>query len=308
MIFNKRKKEKIRQNIIDNLTLCRLEGDLLAVEASIRDNAPKAEPEIEGNRIKKFVAGIVNEIGNTVRAATVRSLSVDKEKAKEAITAYRASHTDSNLELCHNTDEFKTYITKKLFKNDKDGLGRLSFALMFAIDERNLEYQCPVESLEVVSEILFDDPKKLGKLYNSYKTNYMKIQKPFPDELDSAIGVGTGIGGALALSMIPMFVTGTVAILGHLFNRRAANESFCNMSTNETHAILAFRLTLIEYASELGEAKRKELTDAMLEEVGNIRSDAEYKWYVEGVNIPECREKIENCNLTLARLAKILGV
>ena len=41
MIFGKKKKEKIRQNIIDNLTLCRLQGDLLAVEAAIRDNAPK---------------------------------------------------------------------------------------------------------------------------------------------------------------------------------------------------------------------------------------------------------------------------
>ena len=308
MIFNKRKKEKIRQNIIDNLTLCRLEGDLLAVEAAIRDNAPKAEPEVEGNRIKKFVAGLVNDLSNTVRAATVRELSVDKEKAKAAITAFSASHVDSNLDLCKNPDEFKAYIAKNLFKNDKNGLGRLSFALMFAIDERNLEYQCPDESLEVVSEILFDDPKKLGRLYRSYRTNYMKIQKPFPDELESAIGVGTGIGGALALSVMPLFVTGTVAVLGHLLNRKAALDSFASMSTTETHAMLAFRLTLIEYAGELGEGKRKEMTDAMLEEVGNIRSDAEYKWYVEGVNIPECREKIEVCNLTLARLAKILGV
>ena len=91
MIFNKRKKEKIRQNIIDNLTLCRLEGDLLAVEAAIRDNAPKAEPEVEGNRIKKFVAGLVNELGNTVRAATVRELSVDKEAAADAIKSFCAT-------------------------------------------------------------------------------------------------------------------------------------------------------------------------------------------------------------------------
>ena len=308
MIFNKRKKERIRQNIIDNLTLCRLEGDLLAVEAAIRDNAPKAEAEVEGGRIKKFVSGLMTELGNAVRAANVRELSVDKEKAIEAVSAFRASHTDSNLELSKNTEEFKAYITKHLFKVDKDGLGRLSFALMFAIDERNLEYQCPEESLEVVSEILLDEPKKLGRLYSSYKTNYIKIHKPFPDDIESAVGLGTGIGGALALSLMPMVVTGAIAALGLLMNRVAVGEAFNKMSPDEMKAVLAMRLTLIEHTRELATAKRKDMIDALLGEVANIRQDSEYRLYVEGVNIPECRERIETCNLTLARLGKILGV
>ena len=308
MIFNKRKKERIRQNIIDNLTLCRLEGDLLAVEAAIRDNAPKTETEIDGGRLKRLVSGLMTELGNAVRAANVRELSVDKEKAIAAVSAFRASHKDSNLELSRNIEEFKAYINKHLFKGDKDGLGRLSFALMFAIDERNLEYQCPEESLEVVSEILFDDPKKLGRLYSSYKTNYIKIHKPFPDEIEGAIGLGTGIGGALALSMMPMVVTGAIAALGLLMNRVTVGEAFNKMSPSEMKAVLAMRLTLIEHSGDLSTEKRKDMIDAMLVEVANIRQDAEYKQYVEGVNIPECRERIDTCNLTLTRLGKILGV
>ena len=307
MIFNKRKQEKIRQNILDNLTLCRLEGDLLAVEAAIRDNQPQNTVSEEGGAIKKFFSGIVNEINNMTRAANVRELSVDKEKAINAVKSFRAAHTDSELDLCKNTEEFKSYITKKLFKNDKDGLGRLTFALTFALDERSQEYQFPEESLEVVSEILFDDPKKLTKVYKSYKTNYIKIQKPVTGDFENAFGFA-GIGSALALSVVPMFVTGTMALISHFVNRSAANTAFNNMSVTETNAVLALRLTLIEYARELGDAKRKEMTDSFLEMIDSLRSDAEYKWYVEGVNIPECREKIETCNLTLARLAKILGV
>ena len=66
--FFKRKKEKAffgqskeinKQNIIDNLKLCRLEGDLLAVEAAIRDNAPKSAPTAEdGNTLKRIMNGM----------------------------------------------------------------------------------------------------------------------------------------------------------------------------------------------------------------------------------------------------------
>lgn len=307
MIFNKRKKERIRQNIIDNLTLCRLEGDLLAVEAAIRDNQPQTANSEEGGIFKKFFGNLFCEINNMTRAANVRELSVDKEKAIEAVKKFRATHSESDLELCKNIEEFKAYINKKLFKNDKDGLGRLSFALIFALDERNSEYQFPQESLEVVSEILFDDSKKLGRLYASYKNNYIKIQKPLTGSLENAFGFA-GIGSALALSVVPMFVTGIMAAIGHVINRNAAQVSFANMSPNETNAILAFRLTLIEYSNELGKEKRKEMTDAFLEMIDSLRSDAEYKWFVEGVNIPDCRDKIETCNLTLTRLSKILGV
>lgn len=307
MIFGKRKKEYIKQNILDNLTLCRLEGDLLAVEAAIRDNAPKTY-ETEGGRFKKFVNEIMTEIGNMARSVNVRELSVDKEKARKAVQIFRASHSEKELELSKNTDEFKKYIEKNLFKNDKDGLKRLSFALFFAIDERNHEYQCPEESLEVVSEIIFDDPKKLGRLYSCYKNNFEKISKQFPDNIDSALGIGTGIGGALAMSLIPFCVTGAVALMGYILNKKSVNDALKNMSPCETNSVLAFKLTLIEVSKELGEEKRKEMTDALLVEIGGIRSDAEYKWYVEGINIPECREKINTCELALSRLAKILGV
>ena len=56
------------------------------------------------------------------------------------------------------------------------------------------------------------------------------------------------------------------------------------------------------------EGKKKEMVDELLTRVSNIRSDAEYKWYVEGLDVPECKGKIELCDMTLKRLGQILGI
>ncbi len=303
MIFGKKKRERIRQNIIDNLTLCRLEGDLLAVEAAIRDNAPKVASE-DGGAFKRFVSGVINDINNSFRRQNVEGLSVDKAKAEEALKAFRAAHSEKELELSRDTEKFRKYIDKHLFGKDKDGLGKISFALIFALDGRNNEYQCPEESLEVVSEILFDDSKRLGRLYNRYRKNYEAIHQQWPSEAEGI----KGFGRALALALMPLCVSGVFAAVSYAKHKKEAREAFKSMTPNETNASLAFYLTLIEEMKNADEGKKKEMLDELLRKLSNIRSDAEYKWYVEGVNIPECKEKIELCNMTQKRLGQIIGV
>ncbi|MBQ7343819.1 MAG: hypothetical protein IJW53_03530 [Clostridia bacterium] len=303
MIFGKKKRERIRQNIIDNLTLCRLEGDLLAVEAAIRDNAPKEASE-EGGAFKRFVNGVINDINNSFRRQNVEGLSVDKAKAGEALKAFRAAHSEKELELSRDTEKFRKYIDKHLFKKDKDGLGKISFALIFALDGRNNEYQCPEESLEVVSEILFDDSKRLGRLYNRYRKNYEAIHQQWPSEAEGI----KGFGRALALALMPLCVSGVFAAVSYAMHKKAAREAFKNMTPNETNASLAFYLTLIEEMKNADEGKKKEMVDELLRKLSNIRSDAEYKWYVEGLDVPECKAKIELCNMALKRLGQIIGV
>ena len=105
MIFGKKKRDKIRQNIIDNLTLCRLQGDLLAVEADIRDNAPKTANE-EGGAFKKFVNVVITDIGNSFRRNNVEQLSVDRAKAQNQLKAFRAAHSEKEFEISRDTDSF----------------------------------------------------------------------------------------------------------------------------------------------------------------------------------------------------------
>jgi hypothetical protein len=275
----------------------------MAVEASIRENAPRSA-EDEGGRVKKFINGIINEINNAARAMTVRELSVDKEKAKEAIASFTAAHSSSDLRLADNTDEFRKYINSKLFKKDKDGLARLSFALRFALDERNQQYQCPEESLEVVSEILFDDHKKLGKLYSDYQANYHSLHKTWPSDLEGM----RGVCGIFAAALLPIQVTGIYTLVSYLLYKQGAKDAFKNMSPDEINAVLAFYLTLIGEMRGQNEATKRQMVDELLGKVDNIRADAEYKWFVEGDNAPECKKKIELCDLTIVRLGKILGI
>ena len=303
MIFGKRKRERIKKTIIDNLTLCRLEGDLLAVEASIRDYAPKAASE-EANPIKRFINGIINDISNTARSYMSKELAVDRERAQKALKDFRDAHDPKDLELSKDTAAFKKYIDKQLFKNDKDGRGRLAFALMFAIDGKGHEYQCPADSLEVVSEILFDDPKRIAKLYSQYEKNFLKINNNV-GEFERGFGLGTGIGGALALSILPATVTGAYSILSYIWNKHTAKQTLKDISPSEAYTTLAFSLTLLEASK--GERDVRDMADELLEKISNIRADAEYTIAIERVNVSTCREKIRTCELAFERLTQIMG-
>lgn len=307
MIFGRRKREKIRERIIDNLTLCRLEGDLLAVEAAIRDSAPRSA-STEGSAARRFFDGLKTEIDNTLRRFHTAELSVDKERAKNALAAFRAGHKAEELELAKDSDAFAKYINKHLFKNDRDGRGRLAFALMFAIDGKDREYQFPKESLEVVSEILFDDPKKLGRLYAQYESNFIKLHTGGLSDFEIGLGIGSGLGGALALSLLPFTVTGAATLISYILKRRSAKQALASLSATEAYTTLAFGLTLIEASEGVSESDKKEMADELLERISNIRADAEYKWAVEGESVPECREKIRACELAFKRLTEILGV
>ena len=303
MIFNKRKKEKIKQNILDNLTLCRLKGDLLAVEASIRDNAPKSEPEEEGGTFKRIFNGIINEINNAARTINTRELSTDKEKAKTAVNAFRAKYSENELRLSEDIEAFKKYIDKQLFKKDRDGLGRISFALMFALDDKGHEYQYPEESLEFVSEIIFDDHKRLGDLYARFKNNYISLDASTRSELKGV----RKLFSTIALSLSPMRISGVSTFSNYVLNKLGLRDALKSMTPGEAGTTLAFYLTLLEEIIKADESKKKEAVDELLGKIDNIRADAEYKWFVEGDSIPDCQKKIEICDLAIARLGKILG-
>lgn len=306
MIFGKRKKEKIKQNIIDNLTLCRLEGDLLAVEAAIRDHSPKITPESDG-RIRHFINEIITKISNRIKKINTQELSVKKEKAQNALWDFRSAHSADDFKISKDADEFRKYIDRMLFKKDPDGIQKLSFALIFAIDENSREYQYPEESLEVISEILFDDCKRLGRLYKRYKNNFEKTHHSLPGDFEAGLNLGSGLGSVLALSVLPVCVTGLITLVNYVRKKKETNIAFKNLSASETNATFAFYLTLIEEFVNGDQEKLKEMTDELLKKLDNVRADAEYKWFVEGVNIPDCKKKIEVCDLTLARLGDILG-
>ena len=300
MIFGRRKREKITQNIIDNLTLIRLEGDLYAVEAAIRDNEPVASSE-EGGSVRKFINGIINDISNSVKRANTRELSVDREKARKALADFKSTHDAKGFEISNNHEKFRSYIDKNLFAKDKYGTNKASFALTFALDTRNFEYQCPEESLEVVSEIIFNDPKHLCRLLSSYRNNYYQIKKGHLNLFENEENTSGGSYG-----LLPKL--GFVEKIKKYAENRRNLLTLSTLKETDYTTTFALYLTLIEHSSEVPEEQKKEMVNELIERVENVRSDAEYKWLAEGENAPESKKKIEVCNMTIERLSRILGI
>lgn len=311
--MTRRRRNKIRQQIITNLTYARMQGDLLAIDAAIRDNDTKmmqsGAAESQGQAtgaFRKFWNGIKREIGNSLKKMSAMELASDRDRAQMDLNAFKSVHTPKELKLGDDPEALKKYMEKMLFKNDKDGRGRLAFALMYAIDDKH-EYQRPDESLEFVSEIFFDDPKRLGVLYSQFSENYIRLNSNIFDDFDRGLSVGVGLGGLAALSVIPAAISGAVALINYIFSANNAHNNLGKLSAGEAYTTLAFGLTLIEASiGKVPDDVMRDMIDEQLERISNIRSDAEYTWTAEKNSVEECREKIEMCARAFKRLTEII--
>ena len=313
--MTKRKRNRIRQTIITNLTYARMQGDLLAIEAAIRDNDAKAKEEErtaaesmqEMTLWQKFWNGVKAEYRNSLKRISAIELADKRERATRDLDAFKSAHSEKELRLGADPEALKKYMEKMLFKKDGDGRDRLAFALIYAIDDKHA-YQFPAESLEFVSEIFFDDPKRLGALYSKFTENYVALNKSCYTEFERGLGVGIGLGGLATFSILPAAVSGAVALIRYICGEVNARESCEKLTAGEAYTTLAFGLTLIE--ASIGKASDetvRDMIDEQLEHIDSIRADAEYTWTAERNSVDECRERIAACDRAFKRLTEIIG-
>lgn len=299
--------ENIKKSVISNLTYCRLQADVYAVEADIADNQPLAAGEEKGI-VKKFLNAITTEVQNEIRKKNVQELTVDRQAAIYALSAFEGRHAQKQLALAQDREKFKEYIQKKLFKKDVDGLGKMQFALAFLLDN-GTEYQRPEQSLQAVSEILFDDPTYMQSLYVAFCENFYKIQDKRLTAAETGSAIEEGLASLLNVAQLVFGAMRMEALIVSVKNKKRMHELLQDLSQNELHTLLAVRLTLLQEAKKtMAEEKLKELVDDYLKYVSNLRSDAEYQWLVERLDVPSCQEKIKTCDLCIARLSRILGI
>ena len=313
--MTKRKRNRIRQTIITNLTYARMQGDLFAIDAAIRDNDTKimqnsaaSESQAEDmGAFKKIWNGIKTEIGNSLKKMNAMELAAKRDRAQTALNSFKSAHTEKELRLGNDPELLRGYMEKTVFKDDRDGRGRLAFALMYVIDDKH-EYQRPEESLEFVSEILFGDSKRLGALYSKFTENYVALNKSCYTEFERGLGVGIGLGGLATFSILPAAVSGAVALIRYICGEVNARESCEKLTAGEAYTTLAFGLTLIE--ASIGKASDdtvRDMIDEQLEHIDSIRADAEYTWTAERSFVDECRERIAACDRAFKRLTEIIG-
>lgn len=313
--MTKRRRQKIRQKIMTNLTYARMQGDLLAIEAAIRDNDAKAKEEErtaaesmqEMSLWRKFWNGVKTEISNSLKRISAIELADKRERAKMELDTFKSAHSKKELRLGSDPEALKKYMEKMLFKKDGDGRGRLAFALIYAIDDKH-GYQFPAESLEFVSEIFFDDPKRLGVLYSQFTENYICLNRNSFNDFERGLGIGIGLGGLSAFSVLPAAISGAVAFINYVLGVANAGEECEKLTSGEAYTTLAFGLTLIEASKgKVSDEAMREMIDEELSHISNIRSDAEYTWTAEKDAVEECREKIEMCDKAFKRLTEIIA-
>ncbi len=299
------KQEKIGKLIVINLTYIRLHADALAIEAEIADSQPVAFEESQ-NPFKKFVNKIAAGVQNGVRRSSVQELTVEKGATMDAIKAFEEQYTDKQLALSKSPEKLTAVMKKKLFKKDTYGLKKISFALKYMLGDGNV-YARPDESLQVLSEILFDAPNVMGKLQAEFIENFeaVRCNSTVAPALGNAIE--RGINAVANLSQSALSATGFRPFVKYARDRK--RESMQKLSGAELDGLLALRLTIVQEAKKcLPDEKLNELVEGFLVRLSDLRADAERKRFVEKLDAPTCKATVATCELCIARLAQILGV
>ena len=160
-----------------------------------------------------------------------------------------------------------------------------------------------------VSGVLYDDAGYMTDLFRKFEKNFYGIQKPTVGELEAGLIGGLGVWSLSSWSIIPIAIGGIATLVSGIVNRLEMKKAFATLSTDELHAYIAMKLTLIEEAREvMPEEEWKNLVDDMLKYVSNLRGDAEYNWLIEKVDGKRNKELIELCNLTIEQISKIIGI
>ena len=301
-----KKEMKIKNKVVKNLNYLYYKGIVDAIEKDMENSEP-VQIENDRNVITRFLSSIVTEIANNVRRKNTLELSTEKAQAIEVLNSFEKSVDEKELDLAKDLEAFKKYLNKKMFKKDKYNLKRKAFALSYVMNVAKENDR--IEGLEAVSSVLFDDAGYMADLFKKFEKNFYGIQKPAVGELQAGLIGGLGIWSLSVFSIIPVAIGGVATLVSHVANRIEMKKAFKTLSTDELHAYIAMKLTLIEESREvMSEEEWKSLADEFLKYISNLRGDAEYNWLIEKVDGQRNKELIELCNLTIAQLSKIIGI
>ncbi len=294
--MRKQKQNKWQKIVAINLAHYRLQGDVYALSAEIDENKP-LENSVKAEGVFERVWGILTTgVRNEFRRNVAVGLQEELDGAKKVLAAFEARN-EKLLKYGESEEKFKKLIEKKLFKKDKYGLERMRYALAFIVRDEN-EYCRAEESLQVVSELLFQSPMAMGELREAFLENYRKlIDEKKSVELEDFLP-------AWAREMLGIFT-----VLGGASEKKRSTQQAATETENQFAAALSFELTVLgEGMKSLPEQTLKEELDEFLKRLSNYRADAEYRWLVERGLRETSGAKILVCNRSVERLSELLGV
>ena len=288
-----KKQDKIKALCIANLTYCRLKADLAAVELEIAGNSPVAETE-ESNFLKKIWNKAKTALDNEIRKKTTEELQKDKEAALRELARFESQHTEKELQLAKDSIQLKKFVEKVLFKKEKNGLNKVQFAISLLLDN-NYTYQRPAQSMQIVSDILFDDATYMQGLYELLCKNFKYLHNDTLPTVDELFSLAPSWGNVSLQSFI------------NRSKQRNFKNSLEKLSADQVGTILAVKLTLAEKAKTLLSYEDWEIyVDETLQFIGDIRADAEYKKVFTNQDDGVSEEVFALCSLAVNRLAELV--
>ena len=287
-----REQRTIKKMLIDNLTYCRLRADLAAIETEIAENKPLPQTE-EGSFWRKLYNKTRVTVHNGLRKLTVDELEKEAFAARAELKRFEDEHTHKQFSLAKSPEKLSEFIHKKAFKKDKYGLNKTSLALALIMDDRYI-FQRPEPSLQVVSEMLFGEPSYMQGLYEALCENFKRVQG---DVLPSVDGL---------ISLIPSLGSAGLKSLLNRGKKRCFKASLEKLSTSQTGALFAAKLTVLQKAKAVMPTDAwEDLTDDTLKVIQNVRADAEYKFVFDVVDGGVADEICALCVHTVERLAEL---
>lgn len=291
-----KKQDHIKGIAVANLTYCRLNADLAAVELELTNSQPVQETT-SAHWWKKMLQIVRNAMDNELRKKTSEDLLKEKSKAEAELARFESEHDFKKLSLSERPAKLKSFLNKKLFKKDRYGLNKIRFALALILDDR-YGYQRPEQSLQIVSDILFDDPKYIQGLYDALYKNFEALHTPLLPTVDD-----------LLFAIIPSTMNVSIQAWLNKRKQRRFQTTVQRLSYDQIGAVLAIKLTVAQTAKPLlPQSEWEILIDSTLKEIADIRADAEYE-RVFGLKPADVAEEIFSlCTLSIERLAELVNL
>ena len=172
---------------------------------------------------------------------------------------------------------------------------KLHFALSLLLDDR-YTYQRPEQSLQILSDLLFDEALYMPELYEALCENFKRLHNGALPTLDELLSLAPNLGNVSLQSLI------------NRHKQRKYKAKLRALTGDQLGALLAIKLTVVQKAKALlPKAEWETLTDETLKFIDDLRADAEYGWVFGHTDESVAEETFALCQLCVARLAEIVA-
>ena len=238
---------------------------------------------------------------------TTDSVLKSQDQATKALAEFEDNHEYANLKIISDEKKQKQLI-KKVIGKDKYNLKRIELALDFILLDKH-KYQRETESLQVVSELIFDDYQYMKNI----EKRFLKINGYLRGETEL-------VNSDNLKYLKKIMIIDSTSLLGgtKLFkyfkksiSKDFENSDYMDINTDEylngLYIGYAKILTLLGFTYELAPKRffEKEMKK-VLKHINNFRSNTEKNWLFENGDVAKNQKNIAICGKAFEVITQII--